>query len=169
MATQTHETGRPASRSWVGGAVLVAVGLLLFLQQVVPVDLAWLLLPGMALALLAAGVVARKAGLLIPGSILGGLSVGIALMLYPFRALAEPVQGGIFLLVLAAGFAFITPLTAVVTRRAHWWALVVAGVLAAVSGLVFAGDAGQHLLALAGMFSPLLLVVIGVAIILRRK
>jgi hypothetical protein len=169
MTTQTHEFGKSAHRSWIGGAVLVALGLFLLAQQFLRFDLGWWVLPGLALAFLAAGVATRKAGLLIPGSLLGGLSLGLAGTLYPFKALAEPTQGGLLLLTLAAGFAFITPLTALVTRRAHWWALVVAAVLALVSGALFAGDAGVRALELAGKVWPPAPVAIGAGLILRRK
>lgn len=169
MSTHTHEIGQSAPKSWIGGAVLVAIGLFLFVQQIVPIDLGWLVLPALALVFLAGGVLARKAGLLIPGSILGGLSVGIALVLYPFRAAAEPAQGGMFLLALAAGFAAVAPLTALLTRRTQWWALAVASLLGLVSSFLFAGELGLRLLAAMGMFWPLVLVAIGVGIILRRR
>ncbi len=169
MTTQSNDIGKSAHRGWVGGAVLVALGLFLFAQQFLRVDVAWLVLPGLALILLAAGVAARKAGLLIPGSILGGLSLGIMGVEYAFKGLAEPVQGGLFLLALAAGFAFITPLTALVTRKAHWWALVVAAALALIGGVVFAGDPGLRALDIVGKLSPLALVALGAGLILRRK
>jgi hypothetical protein len=169
MATQTHEIEKSAQRSWIGGAVLVVLGLLLFAQQFLRTDLVWLALPALSLVFLTAGVVTRKAGFLIPGSILSGLSLGLAGTLYPFKALAEPTQGGFVLLALAAGFAFITPLTALVTRRAQWWALAPAAVLALVGGAVFAGEAGLRVLELVGKVWPLILVAIGASLILRRK
>jgi len=169
MATQSNNIVKSAHRGWIGGAVLVALGLFLFAQQFVRIDVGWLVLPGLALIFLAAGVVARKAGLIIPGSILGGMSLGILGAEYASKGLAEPVQGGLFLLALAAGFAFITPLTALVTRKAHWWALVVAVALALIGGVVFAGDAGLRVLEIVGKLSPLALVALGAGLILRRK
>jgi len=167
--THTHEFGKSYQRGWIGGAVLVALGLLLFAEQFLRVDLAWLVLPGLALVFLAAGVATRRAGFLVPGSILGGLSLGILGTLYPFKALAEPMQGGLFLLALAAGFAFITPLTALVTRRAHWWALAVAALLGLVGGALFAGEIGLRALEMVGKFWPLVLVAVGASLIVRRK
>ena len=169
MTSETSELNKSAQRSWVGGAILVGLGLLLFAQQFARLELGWLALPALAAIFLVAGVAARKPGLLIPGSILGGLSLGVAGTLYPFKALAEPTQGAFFLLALAVGFAFITPLTLMVTRRAHWWALIVAAGLALVSGALFAGDAGLRVLEVAGKFWPLVLVAIGASLILRRK
>ena len=169
MTTQTHDFGKSAHRSWIGGAVLVALGLVLFAQQFLGVDLAWLVLPTLALIFLAAGVVTRTVGFLIPGSILSGLSAGIFGVLYPFSAAAEPVQGGWVLLMLAAGFALITPLTALVARCPQWWALAVAALLSLVGGAVLAGEAGLRILEVLGKVWPLVLVAIGVSLILRRK
>jgi len=168
MSTHTHEFGKSHHGSWIGGAVLVALGLLLFAEQFLRVDLAWLVLPGLALVLVAAGVATRRAGFLVPGSILGGLSLGILGTLYPFQNLAEPAQGGMFLLALAAGFAFITPLTALVTGRAHWWALIVATVIGMVGGALFAGEIGLRALELVGKAWPVVLVAIGAGLIVRR-
>jgi hypothetical protein len=167
--THTHEFGKSHYRSWMGGAVLVTLGLALFAEQFLRLDLVWLVLPGLALVFLAAGVAARSAGLLVSGSILGGLSLGIFGILYPFRALAEPAQGGLFLLALAAGFAFITPLTALVTRRAHWSALVVATVLGLVGGALLTGEIGLRALEMAAKAWPLMLVAIGASLIVRRR
>ncbi len=168
MVTHTDEFGKSHHGSWIGGAVLVGLGLLLFAEQFLRVDLAWLLLPGLALVFLATGIAARKAGFLVPGSILGGLSLGILGTLYPFQNLAEPAQGGLFLLALAAGFAFITPLTALVTGRAHLWALVPAAVLGLIGGALFAGEVGLRALEMVGKFWPLVLVAIGAGLIVRR-
>jgi len=168
MATHTHELGKSHPRSWIGGALLVALGLLLFAEQFLRVDLAWLLLPGLALVFLAAGIASRRAGFLVPGSILGGLSLGILGTLYPFQNLAEPAQGGLFLLALAAGFAFITPLTALVMGRAHWWALLVAALVGLVGGALFAGEIGLRALELVGKAWPVVLVAIGAGLIVRR-
>lgn len=167
--THTHEFGKSYHRGWVGGAVLVALGVLLFAEQFLRVDLAWLVLPGLALVFLAAGIATRHAGLLVPGSILGGLSLGVLSVLYPFSTAAEPVQGGLFLLALAAGFAFITPLTALVTGRAHFWALAVAALLGLVGGALFAGEIGMRALEMVGKAWPLVLVAAGAGLIVRRK
>ncbi len=169
MVTQTREISKSHHGSWIGGAVLVGLGLLLFAEQFLRVDLAWLILPGLALVFLAAGIASRRAGFLVPGSILGCLSLGVLGVLYPFSTAAEPVQGGLVLLTLAAGFAFITPLTALVTGRAHLWALVPAAVLGLIGGALFAGEIGLRALELAGKFWPLVLVAVGASLIVRRK
>ncbi len=169
MATQAHEFGKSAQRSWIGGAVLVALGLLLFAQQFIRVDLAWLVLPTLALVFLAAGLGTRKAGFLIPGSILSGLSLGMLGVLYVFSAAPETVQGGSFLLALAAGFAGIPLFTALVTGRAQWWGLAVAALLSLVGGALFAGDFGLRAIEALGKVWPLVLVALGVSLIWRRK
>jgi len=173
MATHTHnhthEFGKSYHRGWIGGAVLVALGLVLFAEEFLSLDLVWLVVPSLALIFLAAGVATRRAGLLVPGSILGGLSVGIFGTLYPFGAFTEPVQGGLFLLALAAGFAFITPLTALVAGRAHFWALVPAAVLGLIGGALFAGEIGLRALEMTAKFWPLVLVAIGAGLIVGRK
>jgi hypothetical protein len=169
----THKFGNLAHRSWISGAVLVLLGLALFAQGMLRVDLGWLVVPALALVFLAAGVVERNAGLLIAGCVLGGAGAAVWNVLYPFHMMAgvaaESVQGAIVMLTLAAGFALITPVTLVVTGRAHTWALAVAAMLALVGGALLAGEAGRRALEAAAKVWPLILVAIGAGLIVRRK
>ena len=92
--------------------------------------------------------------------------------------IAEPYQGGAFVAVLAVGFALITLLTRLFTGEAHWWALIVAGVLALVGGGIIIlempnGGLLQQMVEAAFTASqylwPLVLVSLGLWIIFKKK
>ena len=120
-----------------GGILLVLGGLFMLLNQVVEINLGGGIFFGaLGLFFIIWGATTRNAGLLIPGGILTGLSMGVFLV-EDINALPEFAQGGAFVISLALGFALITLLTHIFTDGTHWWALVVAGILALVgSGIV---------------------------------
>lgn len=168
--------GTPASnapnrptRGWIGGAFLIAIGVLSLLGQFMKDGwLGLLFLPALALIFLIWGAVTRKEGFLIPAGILGGVSLGTFLE-RATPGLAGEATGAVFVLSLALGFAVITPLTAVICGRAQWWALLVAGILALVGGALLAGGAALDMLVLAGQAWPLILIGLGIYIIVQRR
>jgi hypothetical protein len=167
----TLNASAPAERNrgWIGGAFLIVIGVMSLLGQFVKDDgVAFLFLPALAVLFLVWGAVTRQPGLLIPAGILGGVGLGT------FLERATPGLRGesgaaVIVLSLALGFAAITLFTRVFTGRAHWWALLVAGILAVVGGALLAGGAALELLKVAGQAWPLILIGLGIYIILQRR
>lgn len=157
----------------IGGMILILVGLLALLQQFV--SLAWLgdlFLPGLALVFIAAGLLRNQVGLIIPGGILAGIGAG-AIVENSLR-LPEAQSGAVVLMVFACGWALITLLSAVINRRDSrqgiaWWALIPAGVMGAIGGLILIGGTALKALELAGKAWPLVLIALGLYLLLRRK
>ncbi len=120
-----------------GGVLLVLGGLFMLLNQFVDINIGGgIFLSALGLFFIIWGVVTRNAGLLIPGGILTGLSMGVFLV-EDISVLPEYAHGGAFVISLGVGFALITLLTRIFTDCTHWWALIVAGILALVgSGIV---------------------------------
>jgi hypothetical protein len=123
------------------------------------------------------GATNRNAGLLIPGGIVTGLSMGIFLV-EDASLIAEHYQGGVFVIALATGFALITLLTRIFTGKAHWWALIVAGILALVgTGIIIVEMPNEGVLkqTVEAIFTasqylwPLVLVALGLWIIFKKR
>jgi hypothetical protein len=161
-----------------GGILLVIAGLFLLLNQFVEINLSGGIFFGaLGLFFILWGATTRNAGLLIPGGIITGLSMGIFLV-EDVTVVPEHYQGGVFVIALAAGFVLITLLTRIFTREAHWWALIVAGLLSLVgSGIIIIEmpDAGLLQQVVEAVFTasqylwPLVLVGLGLWIIFKKR
>lgn len=162
------------TRGIVGGLILILIGVLAlagnFLTNT-PFE-NWFL-PGLGIVFLAAGIAGGKRGLLIPGGILLGVGAGIIAQQY-FEKSSGEVQGGAFLVVFALGWALITVLSLVVkdddgSARLMWWPLIPGGILGLIGAALMLGEQGLKVLEVAGKYWPVLLILLGGYIILRRR
>jgi len=161
-----------------GGILLVIAGLFMLLNQFIEIDLGGgVFLGAVGLFFILWGAVNRNPGLLIPGGILTGLSMAVFLV-EDANTVPEPYQGGVFVIALGVGFALITLLTRIFTEHAHWWALIVAGILVLVGGGIIVlemPDAGMLKQVVETIFTasqylwPLVLVGLGLWIIFKKR
>lgn len=161
-----------------GGFLLVIAGLFILLNQFVDINLGGGIFFGaLGLFFILWGATSGAAGLLIPGGIMSGLSVGVFLV-EDAGIVAEHYEGGVFLLSLAAGFALITGLAWIFAQEKHWWSLIVAGILSLVGvGVIVlempnAGALHQiveTVFNLSQYIWPLALVALGLWIILKKR
>lgn len=157
-------------RRWLVGAVLVGAGLLALVSQFTDVQLFGLLfLPILGLTFLLWGIGAHHEGLLVSGSVVSGLGVGVLLIEHVLAPLGAEARGGIFLLAVAGGWAAIPLFTALLRLGARWWPLLPAGVLALVGLALLLGGAVATMLALIGQLWPAALVIVGLTVLLRRE
>ncbi len=174
MASQAQGDCSPTrsenhSSRWIGGVVLIAIGVFLLVGQTVRSELLGLLfLPGLGALLLFVGVATRNAGFLIPGGILSGLGTGVYLVARPYAYLPDSAEAGITLLSLGGGFVVVWLTTAVVTSRAHWWALIPASITGLIGGALLAGEEGVRMLTIAGTYWPIVLIAIGALLLIKR-
>ncbi|WP_333691881.1 hypothetical protein [Chloroflexus sp.] len=156
------------NRSIVGMA-LIALGITLLLGYVI--DTGLVVLPLMAMIFAIVGIRARCSAWFIPAGILGGIGLGAALI--ETLPLAEDLEGGVFLLSFAAGWATIPLLSALFAHERVWWPFIPGGVMALIGSLILIGEGGITLLELifdqAGWIWPIVLIGIGVALLLRRN
>jgi hypothetical protein len=150
-----------------GGVVLIGLGGLFLLGQLL--DLGWLMLPALAAAFLIAGIVKRESGWFIPAGILGGLSLGIALIEGPWPVATGDAEGGVFMLSFAAGWASIPLLSKLFTNDSHLWALIPGAVMALIGGAVLGGSVFQQALELLPYVWPVALIVGGLLLLLCRR
>ena len=152
-----------------GPLLLIGLGALFLLEQVF--NFGWLVLPVLAASFLTLGLATRQAGWLIPGGILGGLSLGIALTDGPFRVAGagSEARGGLFLLAFALGWASIYLLSKLFTREPQTWALIPGGIMALIGLAVLADQPGLQVLRVLGALWPVALIVVGVYLLYRGR
>jgi hypothetical protein len=136
------------------GLGLIALGAILVLAQLFTASLN--IVPGMILLTIASvfmffGLWRRIYGLIIPGSILGGLSLGVTLV--------ELTNGVSILWGLALGFLAIYALGAALFGKRHFWPLIPGAILFGVGLIVLISTLGS--LSLGLIWIPLLLIGAG--------
>ncbi len=162
---QTSTRGRLAA-----GVALIAIGLLLVLVQALKIDIpGWLFLGGLGLIFLIWGLLTRTFGLVIPGGVLGGIAMGVFLTELPLSGMTDSASGGLFLLGFSLGWALMTLLSPLTKEHVQWWPLIPGGIMAAIGAILLLGGFGLQLLTLLGVAWPLILVVIGVYLLLKRR
>ena len=161
-----------------GGILLILGGLFMLMQQFIEIEITGGIFFGvLGLIFILWGATQRKSGLLIPGGILTGMSLGVFLI-EDSTALAEYYHGGTFLISLGLGFALIPLLSRLFTEDRHWWALIVtAGLTLVGSGVIIMEmpDAGNLKPIVESIFNtsqylwPIGLMVLGLWIIFKKK
>ena len=171
MSTSTNTTHSSDRReTLIGGALLVAIGLLVLLAQNIKVEsLGLLFLPALGGLFLVAGIVGRQAGFIIPGGILTGIGLGVIFTQNPQMAVTDTAQGGVFFMGFALGWFLITVLSKLFTPETQWWALIPGAIMALIGGGLMLGGAALNVLEFASRWWPLILVALGLVIIVRRK
>jgi hypothetical protein len=158
---------------WVGGLFLIGLGLLFLLYQFVDLprvdNVAIYFMLGLGIVFLAWGALSREGGLLIPGGILTGIGLGIALVAGPYEFEDGTLSGGVFMGAFAFGWVLITIFTAIFTEKTQWWPLIPAAIMALIGGALLAQ--GPFLVALEwlGRLWPLALIIGGIAILLGGR
>lgn len=166
---EVPQAPRKAAR-WVPGLLLIAIGLVMLIDRLLPGQNPSLLLLAIGVAFLASGIASRRAGLLVPAGILLGLATGALLARVPLWGTVDETKGGIMILCLGGGFGLVTLLSALFTDTKNWWALGPGGLFAVLGGALLIGhgaiDVVGHTLEVAW---PLALVAVGVALMLRVR
>ncbi|MFN8534926.1 MAG: hypothetical protein U0556_15420 [Dehalococcoidia bacterium] len=106
---------------WIGGAILIGLGLLFLFGQVIPALSQYIVLI-IGLGFLTSFLVTRLYGMLIPGGIVTGVGVGIVLA----SANSGVIAGALFLFSLAAGFVliFVVSVLLRMNEPGRWWPLI---------------------------------------------
>jgi hypothetical protein len=154
---------------WLGGLILIGLGLFFLANQFI--DFNWdrvgvFFLPALGAIFLLAGIFTRQVGFIIPGGILSGIGWGAVLVTGPFSGTGD-MEGGVFMLAFALGWALITVLTAVFTSQTHWWPLIPGAIMALIgSGILFGGIFMQGL-TLLGQIWPIFLILLGLFVLFQ--
>jgi hypothetical protein len=164
------EKSCPTGGRVAAGIALIAIGLLLVFVQAFDLNIpGWLFLGGLGLIFLVWGLLTRTFGLVIPGGVLGGIALGVFLTELPLDGMTGTASGGLFLLGFSLGWALMTLLSPLTIEHVQWWPLIPGGIMAAIGAILLLGGFGLQLLTLIGVAWPLILVVIGVYLLLKRR
>src|SRR6266508_4020609 len=157
-----HGRGDARDGSWVGGIVLVAIGVAFLLGQLLPNAGRFVpLLVG--LIFLAVFLATRNYGFLVPGGIVTGVGVGIVLTMED----QGRVGGGLFLVSLGLGFVGIFLLAALFRlRENHPWPLIPGGILCTIGLITLAGTRYGDVARFAW---PAVLIALGLLFVLRGQ
>ena len=153
----------PAPHHGATGVALITIGAIALIASFIKPGLVGLLfLPMLSLAFILWGLTTRNPRLLIPGGILGGIGVGTLLTqtIYLKQSHDLAFTGGVILLSMAAGFLVIIPLERFINPQWARWEIVPGLVLGAMGGGLLIGPV-RDVLATAGKFWPLALIVLG--------
>ena len=162
----------------VGGLLLIFGGLLALTAQFVPDSWGFgfglIVLLGLGLAFILAGILTRRSGWFIPGGILTGIGAGVALVDGPLArlmpaGLPSGDNGALFMLAFAGGWFLITVLTAVFSHRTQWWPLIPGSIMALIGLAVGFGGGFATALNLLGRAWPLALILVGLLILFRPR
>lgn len=158
---------------WIGGVLLIVIGLFFLLNQFVdlPVmeNLATFFMLGLGIFFLVWGVLTRNDGLMIPGGILSGIGLGIVLVTSGRWEDSGDTSGAVFMGAFALGWVLITVFSALFTDETHWWPLIPAAVMALISAALFVEGPFQVALDWLGKLWPLALIIGGIAILLGAR
>lgn len=156
------------SKGIVGGVILITLGVLFLIGQVFQVEwYGYFLLGALSLLFLVSGILTRTPGLLIPGGILAGLSLGVWAVQLPSLT-TQMSEGGVFLLCFAAGWLLVSLLSLLIGKP-MWWPLIPGSILGLIGTALVAGGTALTVLQLFGTIGwPLILIAIGAYIIFRR-
>lgn len=162
-------TPPPALWALVPGGTLFGLGYALLYTPHQWYDFVVCLALGVGLPLLLWGLLGRLIGLVIPGGLLVGGSLGVYFAWHLVTAANGLTQTGIFLGGLAFGWGLITACSRWMTHHYIWWPLIPGGIFAVVGlGLYIAGDP-YHAVGLISNTGGIVLMIFGLYLLLMRK
>ncbi|MCZ7574143.1 MAG: hypothetical protein M5U01_36805 [Ardenticatenaceae bacterium] len=155
---------RSPNRGWVGGGVLILLGLLFLLARFVPTLTPYVVLL-IGLGLFGLFLITQAYGALIPAGIVTGIGVGIVLA----SRSGGDAGGAAFMLSLGAGFLAIWVLGLLFrVPENHWWPLIPGSILILVGVAALGSRTAQTLLESLSNWWPLILIILGGWLILRQ-
>jgi len=153
-----------ASGVYLGAALLIVLGVVGLIANLSGIkDFGFAIPLAVGAAFMAAFLVSHRYGFLVPGAILTGVGSGLVLA----WALGASDNGPYVVLCGGLGFLLIYLLDMVVGRTMHrWWPLIPGTVMVLSAGAT--ASQSEAFMAQVRIWSPLLLVALGVGILLRR-
>ncbi len=172
MSTDASKTGfdgtprEPTNQRALAGVILIVIGVLALVATLSHSEVIGLLvLPGLGLIFLVWGLLARRAGPLVPGAILTGLGLGVVCAQLVFAGAEGTRAGAIVVLGLGLGFLSIIPLTKLVAGDVHPWPVIPGGLLTLIAALLLIGGPALDVLTFLGTIWPVALIAAGIYVL----
>ena len=153
-------------RGWVGGLVLIMLGVVFLMNELFPGVLGgWTFLAGLGIVFLVAYILGKQYGFLIPGCILTGLSVALALV--ENGIVSVDVEDGVIVGLLGLSFLAIWLIDLLVSRGRPlgWWPIIPGAILTVVGAALFTDN--EAWLESIGQWWPVIFIIVGVWILLE--
>lgn len=152
--------GRPRDGSWVGGAILIGIGLAFLAGQLIPNAGNFIVL-AIGLTFLAAFAVTREYGFLVPGGIVSGVGAGVVIA----SEMPGAEGGALFMLAIGSGFIAIWVIGLIFhVPENHPWPLIPGLIM---GGIGAASLAGTRYAEIGRLGWPIALIALGAALLLR--
>ena len=124
---------------------------------------------GIGISMLIWGLVAHSFGLIIPGSILSGIGVGIYQAWGSNTDLNGLARTGIMLVIFAIGWGMITVLSRAIAQKFIWWPLIPAGVMGITGYGLYIGGSPNSAVNFIGNTGSIGLILLGLYLLLVRR
>ena len=148
----------------VAGIILIIIGAVALVQRWLDIGSYVTLLLGIGMLVL--GSATHKRGWIIPGGVLTGIGLGIAISEGPWH-IAGLDESGLFLLCFAVGWFLITALSALFTDCTMWWALIPGGIMV-VLGITMVVTRGNVRWEDLNLVYAAILIIVGVTLLATR-
>jgi hypothetical protein len=150
------------------GAISAGLGFWIILTRFESLMLVLYLPTSIGLALLVCGLMNRKIGLVIPGSLLLTIGPGIYYAWGSTGEINGLTQTGTMLVTFALGWGLITVFSRFIINRFIWWPLIPGGVLAMVGWGLYIGGDPNNALRFIGNTGSIGLIFFGIYLLLWR-
>ncbi len=150
----------------IPGSIMFALGVCFLRTPIRPLDFVFYPGIGLGLVLLAWGLTTHLIGLIIPGSLLLGISSGASLAWGDLKVVNSLSQTGLTLVFFAFGWGLITIFSRLAINKFVWWPLIPGGVIAMTGWGLYIGGNPQHALSFIGNTGSIGLILFGLYILL---
>jgi hypothetical protein len=150
----------------IPGAIFAGLGMCFFKTPIRPLDFVFYPGVGLGLVLLAWGLAGHLLGLIIPGSLLLGISPGISLAWGDLKVVNSLTQTGVMLVCFALGWGLITIFSRLAINKFIWWPMIPGGIMATTGWGLYIGGNPQHALSFIGNTGSIGLILFGLYILL---
>ena len=151
------------------GCLSISIFTLLIFSQHLFLDYIFYIGLGISVALLFSGIYWKLFGLVIPGSLLIGISPGVFFAWSNTAGQNGLVRTGVMLVWFALGWGLVTIFARVQTFKFVWWPLIPGGILAMVGWGLYIGGNPSRAVGFIGNSGSIALLIFGIYILLIRR
>jgi len=146
-----------------------ALALTFSVSQMRAIDFFGYVISGIGISMLIWGLLGNIFGLIIPGSILSGIGIGLYQAWGSSADLNGLARTGIMLVIFAIGWGMITVLSRPIVQQFIWWPLIPAGVMGITGYGLYIGGSPNSAFSFIGNTGSIGLILLGLYLLLVRR